>query len=98
MSAPRVFDLKIYDDLNAARGAVVSRVVSELRSPLNLNTAIDVACGAGYFSGLLKSLGLEITGVDGRQENVEDSRSRRPGIRFERFDAEDPAAQKPRKV
>ena len=91
MNGARIFDVQIYDDLNAARGAVVSSLLSELKAPLGLRTAVDVACGAGFFSNLLKSLGLEVTGVDGRQQNVEDSRSRHPGIRFERFNAEDPA-------
>ncbi len=91
MNGARIFDVKIYDDLNAARGAVVSSLLSELKAPLGLGTAVDVACGAGFFSNLLKSLGLEVTGVDGRQQNVEDSRSRHPGVRFERFNAEDPA-------
>lgn len=91
MSPQRIFDVKIYDELNSARGAVVNSLLSALKSPLNLRTAIDVACGAGYFSGLLRSLGLEVIGVDARRENVEDSRRRQPGIRFEQFNAEDPA-------
>lgn len=91
MRAPLVFDLKVYGELNAARGAVVSDLIAELGGPLGLRTAVDVACGAGYFSGLLKTLGLEVTGVDGRSQNIEESRQRQPGIRFERFDAEDPA-------
>ncbi len=76
MNGARIFDVKIYDDLNAARGAVVSSLLSELKAPLGLGTAVDVACGAGFFSNLLKSLGLEVTGVDGRQQNVEDSTGR----------------------
>lgn len=91
MSAQTIFDLKVYDELNAVRWAVVARLVSELKGPLALRTAIDVGCGSGYFSGRLNSLGLEVIGVDGRPQNVEDSQRRNPGIRFERFDAEDRA-------
>ena len=91
MNAPRIFDAKTYDELNAARGTIVRNVVSELKDPLGLRSAIDVGCGAGYFSGLLKSLGLEVTGVDGRQQNVEDSERRQLGVHFERYNAEDAA-------
>jgi SAM-dependent methyltransferase len=90
LSAPRIFDIKVYEELNAARGAVVSELVSELKESLGLGSAVDVACGAGYFSGLLRSLGLNVTGADGRQQNVDDSQSRNQGIPFKRFDAEDP--------
>jgi len=91
LKTPLVFDLKVYDELNAARGAIVSSLIAELGGPVGLRTAVDVGCGAGYFSGLLKSLGLEVTGVDGRPQNVEVSKHRQPGVRFERYDAEDPA-------
>jgi len=87
----RVFDQSHYDSLNSSRGAVVWNLLSQLKEPLGLRTAIDVGCGLGYFSSLLKSLGFEVTGVDGRQENVEEARRRNPGMRFERYDAEDPA-------
>lgn len=87
----RVFDLAIYEKLNAARASIVSRFLLELKEPLELKTALDVACGVGYFSGLLSSLGLDVIGVDGRLENVEDCLRRHPTIRFERFDAEDAA-------
>jgi tRNA (mo5U34)-methyltransferase len=89
-SAPRVFDQHHYDVLNRARGEVVSQCLAELTPKLNLQTAIDVGCGLGYFSQLLKSRGLSVTGVDGRQQNVEEAQRRNPDIRFCRFDAEDP--------
>ena len=89
MSAPLVFDLVHYERLNASRGAVVSALLSEVRHSLGLETAIDVGCGLGYFSGLLKSLGLEVTAVDGRQQNVEEAQRRFPGISFRQCDAQD---------
>ena len=91
MSAPAVFDQQHYDLLNRARGDVVRALLGELKEPLGLQTAIDVGCGLGYFSGFLRSLGFEVTGVDGRQQNVAEAQRRNPGIRFVRFDAEDPA-------
>src|SRR5262249_7759633 len=52
--------------------------------------AIDVGCGLGYFSALLKSLGFDVTAIDGRQQNVEEAARRHPGIVFKRCDAQSP--------
>ncbi len=91
MSAPAVFDQQHYDLLNRARGDVVRALLGELKGPLGLQTVIDVGCGLGYFSGFLSSLGFDVTGVDGRQQNVVEAQRRNPDIRFVRLDAEDPA-------
>ena len=91
MSAPPIFDQHHYDLLNRARGEVVAQCLAELTPKLNLQTAIDVGCGLGYFSQFLKSSGLAVTAVDGRQQNVEEAQRRNPDIRFLRFDAEDPS-------
>lgn len=91
MSAPRIFDQLHYDVLNRARGDVVSLLLAELEPKLRLQAAIDVGCGLGYFSGFLKSLGLTVTAVDGRQQNLDEAQRRNPDIRFLHFDAENPA-------
>jgi SAM-dependent methyltransferase len=91
LSAPPVFDQQHYELLNRARGDVVRPLLAELKDPLGLRSAIDVACGLGYFSQFLKSLGFDVTAVDGRQQNVDEALRRNPNIRFQRFDAEDPA-------
>jgi SAM-dependent methyltransferase len=91
LNPPRVFDQKHYESLNTSRAAVVTRLLSELKDKLSLRTAIDVGCGFGYFSGLLDSLGLEVTAVDGREENVEECRRRFPKIPFHWCNVEDPA-------
>ena len=88
MSAPRIFDQHHYELLNTARGEVVSRLLTELKTPLSMHSAVDVGCGLGYFSALLKSHGLDVVGVDGRQQNVEEAQRRNPGIRFNHHDAE----------
>jgi SAM-dependent methyltransferase len=90
LSAPRIFDEKHYEDLNSSRAAVVSTLLAELKQPLGLNTALDVGCGLGYFSGLLRSLGLDLTAVDGRPENAEEAARRNPGVKVHTYDAEDP--------
>jgi SAM-dependent methyltransferase len=91
LTAPRVFDLQHYDALNISRGEVVSRLLSELTQPLGLRTAVDIGCGLGYFSNLLRSLGLDVRGVDGRSQNVEEAQHRFPDIPFRQGDAQDSA-------
>lgn len=91
MNAPRVFDQIHYDKLNSSRAAVVSAVLAELKQPLALKTALDVGCGLGYFSGLLQSLGLDVTAVDGRPENAVEASRRNPGVKFHAYNAEDSA-------
>jgi SAM-dependent methyltransferase len=85
-----VFDLPHYGKLERARGDVVSRLLTELKPRLNLQTAVDVGCGLGYFSGFLKSIGFDVTAVDGRQENVEEAQRRNPSVRVVHNNAEDP--------
>jgi SAM-dependent methyltransferase len=89
LKAPLVFDADHYGRLNAARGAVVTDVVADLRKSISLRTAIDVGCGVGYFSGLLQSNDFRVTAVDGRAENVEEAKRRHHGVQFHRFNAED---------
>jgi SAM-dependent methyltransferase len=90
LSTPRIFDAEHYENLNAPRATVVSTLLSGLIQKLALHTALDVGCGLGYFAGLLQSLGLKVSAVDGRHGNVEEARRRFPEIPFHQFDAEDP--------
>jgi SAM-dependent methyltransferase len=90
LSAPRIFDAKHYERLNSSRGAVVTELLSQVKAPLGLQTAVDVGCGLGYFSGLLQSLGFQVTGVDGRSDNVEEASRRHLGVTFKQYNAEDP--------
>ena len=91
MSAPRIFDAQHYTSLNTSRGASVSAVLSELIPSMSLRSALDVGCGLGYFTGLLESLGLAVSAVDGRKGNVEEAQRRFPKIPFCQMDAQDPS-------
>jgi SAM-dependent methyltransferase len=91
LTAQRIFDAGHYESLNTSRGAVVSAILSELSAPLALHSAIDVGCGLGHFSGLLKSLDLRVTAVDGRPQNVQEAQRRYPDIPFRVCDAQEPA-------
>ncbi|MBZ5568034.1 MAG: class I SAM-dependent methyltransferase [Acidobacteriia bacterium] len=56
-----------------------------------LRTALDVGCGAlGFFSAVLSELELDVQGLDGRPENIEQAQRRNPQLRFIVKDIEDP--------
>jgi len=63
---PAIFDQPTLGPFSTGpRGDVVSRACRRIKEPLSLRTAIDVGCGLGYFSGFLRSLGFDVTAVDG---------------------------------
>jgi len=86
-----VFDMPHYRRLTASRDLFLRRVVPALRRELELVTSLDVGCGVGFFSGLLADLGLQVVGLDGRSENVDEARRRYPQVAFHYADVEDPA-------
>lgn len=94
MSADWIFDQKHYQALNDSRKRILRSIIAEQRVPLNLQSAIDVGCGLGHFSGLLSSLGLQVIGVDAREENVLEARRRYPGIDFHVLDAEQTTSER----
>lgn len=91
MSERRVFDQSHYEDLNESRAIRVRELLSDLGGQIKVSTAMDVGCGLGYFSKLLHTLGLRVTAVDGRSENVEEASRRVPEVEFHTKDAEDPS-------
>ena len=82
------FDQRHYVKLVWARGETIRRVVAELRQALGLRSALDAGCGVGFFSQILRECGLDVSGFDGRAENVAEARRRFPGIAFEQGDVE----------
>jgi SAM-dependent methyltransferase len=93
LSAPRIFDQQHYTLLNRARGDAAARLLHEVKDALHLRTAVDMGCGLGHFSGLLQSLGFEVTGVDGRRENVEEAAHRNSNVSFRTANVEDPGVR-----
>ena len=89
MSKPFVFDLPLQSEAREAKIDFLRRAIVPWKSDLGLRTALDLGCGVGYFSSLLQDLGLRVTAVDARAENIAEARSRFPGIDFHVADAED---------
>lgn len=82
MSASRVFDEAHYEALNRARGEIISGLLTQLKMPLALESAIDAGCGLGFHSEFLRSIGFRVTGIDGREENIAEGKRRYPQIAF----------------
>jgi SAM-dependent methyltransferase len=91
MAEPTVFDMPHATRLTEARQAFLDRWFKPFVARERFTRAIDVGCGVGYFSTYLKSLGLDVVGVDGRAENVADAQRRVPGARFVAADVQDRA-------
>jgi FkbM family methyltransferase len=84
-----IFDHSHYIELIESRGSFLRRILPELKSALDLNTAVDAGCGIGFFSALLREYGLSVQGFDGRASNIDEARRRYPEISFQVGDIED---------
>jgi FkbM family methyltransferase len=85
-----IFDQTHYLRLIKSRGALIRRLVPELRNALGLRTALDAGCGIGFFAKILEECGLDVRAFDGREENVNEARRRYPQIPFDLGDVQDP--------
>jgi len=84
-----VFDQSHYAALNAAREAVLHPLVEGIQGILPVETALDVGCGSGYFSGILHAEGFRVIGLEGRPENRALAAERYPQIPFFTVNLED---------
>ena len=83
------FDCASAVEFVSARRNFTKPLLEELRRKLDLSSAADVGCGVGYFSKFLHDSGLRVTGIDGREQNIEECKRRYPEIAFCRGDVED---------
>jgi SAM-dependent methyltransferase len=91
VSKPFVFDLPMQSESREVKIGFLRLVIGPWISAFRLHTALDLGCGVGYFSAMLRDLGMRVTAMDGRAENVAEARDRHSGIDFRVADAEDPS-------
>lgn len=89
--AATIFDQQHYLDLIRSRGALIQNLAPQLKAALNLETALDVGCGVGFFSDILSNCGLIVAAIDARPANIAEARHRYPHLKFSTADIEDPA-------
>ena len=77
------FDQPHYAKINKARADWLNLVLDHLPET---KTALDVGCGAGYFSNLLQKRGLDVTGVDLQKINLDTCKALYPKCEFEQVD------------
>jgi SAM-dependent methyltransferase len=88
---PFVFDQRLQAESRDARIDFLRRAIVPWQSALGLKTALDMGCGVGYFSEMLRDLGLQVTAADARSENIAEARKRHRDVDFRVADAEDPS-------
>jgi len=67
----------------------ITPVLRELRKSTPIESALDLGCGLGDFSGFLSEFGIpKVLGIDGRPENVAEARHRHAAVEFHTADAE----------
>jgi SAM-dependent methyltransferase len=79
-----LFDQQKYLEINEAR----MRHLESLKLPLKDKTVLDVGCGIGHLAQFFVRRGCRVVCVDGRQENIDELRSRYPGIKASVIDVE----------
>jgi len=86
---PSPFETVRAEDFNARRKEFLDRFLPGLVRSHGLRTALDVGCGFGFFSRYLADLGLRVTAIDGRTENVNEVKKRNPDVACSVADVED---------
>lgn len=90
-----VFEQPHYVRISKRRESWLADVIGDIQqNGCEIQSAIDVGCGQGYFANVLNQLSLDVLGVDGREANTDAARSKYPHIRFVAADVEDPAISK----
>jgi len=68
----------------------ITPLLHELRRTAGIDSALDVGCGLGDFSGFLSRLGIaRVVGIDGRSENLAEARNRYQDVDFKLGDVEE---------
>jgi SAM-dependent methyltransferase len=97
MTAPTQlrFDERFYIEINEARWSALQRMLAAVRKAAPVSSILDVGCGPGWFSSRLVQAGFQVSGLEGRPENVEEARRRVPQAAFEVLDFDGDALKAP---
>lgn len=91
MTKTWLFDSQFTQNYTRVRQSFISEFLDAIRGQVQLQSAVDVGCGVGYFSKFLSERGLHVVAVEGREENAREGQRRYPEIAFLTRDVEDPA-------
>ena len=84
-----VFDSPETMRITKAREDWLATVLGLLPFRSELSTALDLGCGAGYFSGVLRRAGFRVTGLDLRTSNLDLCLRRYPECTFRQINLDD---------
>lgn len=86
-----VFDMEHAVRLAESKRDFLQMFVPDLIRAEGLQTALDVGCGLGFFSGYLSGMSLKVVAFDSRSSNVAEATKRNSEISFHVHDVEDSA-------
>jgi tRNA (mo5U34)-methyltransferase len=89
MAQEFVFDMPHTKRITKARIDFLNTLLPGLINTLGFKTALDAGCRVGYFSCYLADLGLQVSAVDGRCDNIVEAQRRHPQVRFSIHNIED---------
>lgn len=83
-----LFDENYYIEINEARWKVAEKILDSIDGH---KTCLDAGCGPGWFASRLVSRGLNVYGVDGRDDLLDIARKRAPEAEFSKVNIENKA-------
>lgn len=81
-----LFETQNYLAINAARWALASRVIDELRQASGLSSAYDIGAGPGWFANVMSEAGLDVVALEARPEVAAAARLAAPSAKVDVFD------------
>jgi SAM-dependent methyltransferase len=89
METQWTFDSDFTRGYTKVRQVFGAELLEGVRKEIDIASALDVGCGVGYFSKFLSDMRLDVTAIDGREENIAEAKRRYPEIGFFTRNVED---------